>query len=100
LRYCLLVIPMVDSTEIRSRIRSFVFKEFPIARKRGVKDDDPLLENGIIDSLGVLDVVRFLEQAFAISIDDEELTPDNFDSLEHLTCFVQKKRTGVQTTAV
>jgi acyl carrier protein len=82
---------MSDSNGLHSRIRSFILEKFPTARKRGLNDDLPLLEAGIVDSLGVLDVIGFLEQTFHIKIDDDELTPDNFASLRCMAAFVEKK---------
>ncbi len=64
-----------------------------------MNEDVPLLESGIIDSLGVLDVVKFVEETFQIKIEDEELTPDNFANLRCLTSFVEKKRGQVEVSA-
>ncbi|MGA1989381.1 MAG: acyl carrier protein [Candidatus Sulfotelmatobacter sp.] len=73
------------------RIRSFVLQKFPAARKRVFNDDVQLLESGIIDSLGVLDVVGFLEQTFNIRVDDDDLTPENFGNVKCIGSFVEKK---------
>ncbi len=73
-------------------VRSFVRKKLPSAKKRTFNDDLPLLQTGIIDSLGVLDLVAFLEQSFTIRIADEELTPDNFGSIKSISSFVEKKK--------
>ena len=54
-------------------------------------DDDSFLEKGIIDSTGVLELVSFLEETFNIKIEDEELVPDNLDSINKITTFIQKK---------
>jgi acyl carrier protein len=83
---------MSDVKEVHADIRAFVLKKFPAARKRTLSDDLPLLESGIVDSLGVLDIVGFLEQTFNIKIDDEELTPDNFANIKCMASFVQEKR--------
>lgn len=82
---------MNESNGPVSRIRSFILEKFPAARKRGLTDELPLLETGIVDSLGVLDVIAFLEQTFHIKIDDEELTPDNFANLRCMVAFVERK---------
>lgn len=82
---------MSDVDGIHPSIRSFILKKFPAARKRDLKDDLPLLESGIIDSLGVLDVVGFFEQTFNVKIDDDELTPDNFANIKCMVSFVQRK---------
>ena len=82
---------MTDVNGIHPSIHAFILKKFPAARKRALSDDLPLLESGIIDSLGVLDVVGFLEQTFSIKIDDEDLTPDNFGNIKSMVSFVQNK---------
>ncbi len=73
-------------------IRAFIIKKFPISRKKALHDDLPLLESGIIDSLGVLDVVTFLEQTFGVKIEDDDLIPENFGNIALLTQLVAKKR--------
>jgi acyl carrier protein len=82
----------MNENEIHPRVREFVLEKFPQAKKRNLKDDLMLLESGIIDSLGVLDVVQFLEEAFSIKIDDEDLTPENFATLQTIVSFVEHKR--------
>jgi acyl carrier protein len=73
------------------RIREFILKHFPLARKNGVKADEKWLETGMIDSLGILDLVHFLESEFCLQISDEELLPENFESLKTVTDFVCRK---------
>lgn len=75
-----------------TRIREFVRTRFPLARDLGAGDDDSLLDSGIIDSLGILDIVTFLEEGFGISVSDEDLSPENFDSVGALVRFVNGKR--------
>jgi len=55
---------------------------------------DPLLESGVIDSLGVLDLVAFIETEFKVIVDDEDLIPENFQSIARIACYVEKKRNG------
>jgi len=76
---------------IQSQIRTFIFETFPLARKRSIADDTRLLESGVVDSLGILDVVAFLERTFRVKIDDEELLPENFGSIHDLSVFVSTK---------
>ena len=54
-------------------------------------DEASFLEEGIIDSTSVLDLVVFVEETFGISVDDEEITPENFDSVSQLVAFVHLK---------
>jgi acyl carrier protein len=90
---------MSEETPTIERIRSFIVHTFPAARKRALQDDHPLLESGIVDSLGMLDVVAFLEKSFGIQVSDEELTPDNFANVGALTSFILKKQARVEVTA-
>lgn len=79
---------------IESKVRDFVSRTFPAARKQTIRSNDEWLQSGLIDSLGVLDLVQFLEKEFSIPISDEELLPDNFQSLHAVVSFVQRKSAG------
>jgi acyl carrier protein len=81
----------MTTNHLNERIRNFIVEKFPLARKRGINFQDNLLESGILDSLGILDLVAFVEQNFGIVLTDDELVPENFQSIEHLTGFVQSK---------
>jgi len=83
-----------DGSSMNERIRAFVLEKFPLARKRSVKDSDELLESGIVDSLGVLDLVHFLEQQFSITVVDDELIPENFRTVDHIVAFVERRTTS------
>ena len=82
------------SEAIEAQIRKFIGDHFPSARRAKLGSQDALLENGIIDSLGVLDLVSFMEETFAIAVMDEELLPENFQTIERLTAFIENKRNG------
>jgi acyl carrier protein len=82
----------VTSDAAAARIREFVRSRFPLAREMKVDDDASLLDAGIVDSLGVLDLVTFLEDAFGVKVEDEELNPENFESVAALVRFVEAKR--------
>ena len=77
---------------IESQIRQFVTDNFLFGRK-GVTlgADDSLLEMGLIDSTGVLELVSFIESAFKIKVQDDDLVPENLDSINRLTSFVDSK---------
>jgi acyl carrier protein len=80
-------------------IRSFIVQKFPAARKRSIDDGTPLLESGIIDSLGMLDLVAFLEQTFNITVADDELIPENFADISRMAAFADSKRNRDQASA-
>jgi acyl carrier protein len=74
-----------------STIRSYLVETFLLGSDDGFADDESLLESGIIDSTGVMEVVVFLEEQFAIAVDDDELVADNLDSVTRLAAFVSRK---------
>ena len=57
-------------------------------------DDDSFLEEGIVDSIGVLELVAFVDETFGVEVEDHEVTPDNFDSVNKLTAYVQSKQSS------
>ena len=74
------------------QIRSFIFENFLFDAEEGdLKNDDSFLDQGIIDSTGVLELVDWLEETYDIKVEDEELVPENLDSVNNLTSFISKK---------
>jgi len=67
---------MDNKANIKVQITEFITNTFPLARRRESIDDDSLLESGVVDSFGILEIVGFLEKNFHITIEDEELVPD------------------------
>jgi len=78
--------------QIADRIENFLARQFPGTKNVG--REEPLLKNGLIDSLGILEVVTFLEKEFGFTVTDEELLPENFESVQCLSNFVQHKMNG------
>lgn len=72
-------------------VREFVLKSFPLARKKNVQDSDPLLELGLVDSQGILELVSFIERQFATTVEDDELMPQNFQSIGCIAAFIRSK---------
>jgi acyl carrier protein len=56
-----------------------------------LKDDVSFLEEGVVDSLGVMELVVFVEEQFGLQVADEEVTPEHFDSVERLAGYVERK---------
>ena len=75
--------------QIRDTLKQFVTENFLFGRDNVLKDDDSFLENGIIDSTGVLELIAFIEERFAIRLHDSDLVPENLDSIQQITEFVQ-----------
>lgn len=82
----------VSDPSTKQRIRAFLETNFYIADKSLLVDDASLLDRGIVDSTGILEIVAFLESDFGIKVEDHELVPDNLDSIDRLEAFVATKR--------
>lgn len=79
---------------IAEQVRNFITENFLFGEEKKVADTDSFLENGIIDSTGVLEVVSFVEDTFNIKVKDEEMIPENLDSISNLVNFINKKQNG------
>jgi acyl carrier protein len=79
-------------SEIKESIRSFVLDNFLFGEANGLEDDSSFLENGIIDSTGILELVEFLEEEFSITVEDEELVPENLDSIANVVKYLTNKQ--------
>jgi len=79
-----------ENTDAIVRIRQFILQRFPLAKRRKVTDQDNLLESGVVDSLGVLELVTFMQQEFSVTVNDEDLTPENFQTIECMAQFVAR----------
>jgi acyl carrier protein len=84
---------------IRDQVKTFIVTSFPLARKRKIGFDDALLEDGIIDSLGVLDIVGFIQTRFQIEVSDEDLFPENFQTIGALAGFIERRLHAVRSEA-
>jgi acyl carrier protein len=85
----------METVVVKDTLREFIFENFLVGlRKNELNDTDSFLEKGIIDSTGVLELVAFVEQTFGFEVEDEELLPDNFDSLNRLQAYIERKSAG------
>ena len=74
-----------------SKVREFVVENFLFGDGEVLKEDTSFMEEGIIDSTGILELVFFLEETFSISVEDDELVPENMDSLRSIAGFIDRK---------
>jgi acyl carrier protein len=77
--------------ELKQQVRDFVTANFYIADPESLEDRTSLLDRGIIDSTGVLEVIMFIETTFSVSVEDSEMLPENLDSIERIAAFVAAK---------
>lgn len=86
---------MVKEAEVKDRLKEFLLQNFLLGKgASALKDDQSFLDSGIVDSTGVLEFVNFLQETWSINVEDAELLPENFDSLNNLTRFVTGKLKG------
>lgn len=78
--------------ELKPTIREFVTRNFYVADPAALADRASLLEQGVIDSTGVLEVIMYLESTFGIAVEDSEMLPENLDSIEAIAAFVARKK--------
>ena len=75
----------------REKIRTFVIVNFLFGEEGGLTDETSFMAEGIVDSTGILELVNFLEEEFGIAVLDEELIPENFDSISRVAAFLEHK---------
>ena len=77
---------------VTQQIKTFIVENF-IFSSNGfdLSEDDSFLDAGVVDSVGVLELVTYVEETFAIQVADEEVVPENFDSLARLSAYIDRK---------
>ncbi len=78
------------SGEIAARLRTFICETFAPARD-GITDEESLLDGGIVDSMGILELVEFIEREFEVELADEDLIADSFESVAALTRLITSR---------
>jgi len=81
-------------TELKQRIRTFIEGNFVIEPTLTVGDEDSLLQLQIVDSTGFLELIHFIEDEFGIHVADDEMVPENLESIGNIAQFVARKRSG------
>ncbi len=78
---------------IKQKLRQYILENFLFSdNPDDLADDDSFMDKGIIDSTGILEVIEFLEDEFGITVEDEEMIPENLDSVNRILGFVQSKQ--------
>ncbi|MCZ7547130.1 MAG: acyl carrier protein [Anaerolineae bacterium] len=77
---------------VKEQIRQFIVNEFLFGQNGTLEDSASLLDAGILDSMGVLQTLFYLEETFGIQVEDDEVMPDNIDSIDNLANFVARKQ--------
>jgi acyl carrier protein len=82
----------MSENDTKQRIRQFIIENFLFEEDDTLKEDTSFLENGIIDSTGVLELVMFIEETYGINVEDDEMVPENLDSISNIAEYVQRKK--------
>lgn len=76
----------------KDKLRSYILENYLFSNDQSaLADDDSFLDKGIIDSTGILEVIYFLEEEFGIKVEDEEMVPENLDSISNLARYIESK---------
>lgn len=82
-----------ETASVEARVRHYILENLLFSDDDSeLPNDASLLDRGIIDSTGVLEVVMFLEEAFGIRVKASEMLPENFDSVDNIVRFVERQR--------
>ena len=82
---------------IRQQITEFITTNFLFDDSIKLRAEDSLLETGVIDSTGVLELVAFIEETYEITVEDEEIIPENLDSIINITSYITGKLSQPKT---
>lgn len=89
----------MDTTMI-AEVRSFIKQNYTLGNGHALSDSDSLLEHGVIDSTGVLELIEFLQEMYGIVGEDEELPADNLDVVENVAGYISRRLNGVAHSEV
>lgn len=79
----------------RQRIRQYILENFMFTDdETALNDGESLLSKGVIDSVGALEITQFIEETFNIKVKEDEMLPENLDSVDNIVAFVQRKQTA------
>lgn len=79
----------------KPRIRNFIIDNFLFGDDAGLDDQVSFLENGIVDSMGILEIVHFISEAFQVTVADDELLPENLDSIDNIASYLSHRLQSV-----
>lgn len=80
---------------VEAKIRNYVLENYLFTDDQSeLKNDDSFLEKGIVDSTGIMEIIFFITEEFEIEVEDEEMIPENLDSVNNIVAFVGRKRSS------
>lgn len=85
---------MEDRIAITEKVSSYLSEAKGLPQDFELRPETQLLQSGLIDSLGMVDLVAYLEESFSIEVDDDDMVPENFETVAAISAFVERKRAG------
>lgn len=86
-------------SDVQNKIRTFIVDNYLFGDDEGLDTNTSFLDEGIVDSTGILELIQFISEEFEMTVEDDELVPENLDSIDNVTAFIGRK-TGKLTSAV
>jgi acyl carrier protein len=78
---------------LEDKVKDFILDNFLFTdEKTAISVDESFMNKGIVDSTGMLEIVNYIEEEFKIRVEDDELIPENLDSINNIVAFVEKKK--------
>lgn len=77
---------------VQEQVRGFIVESFYLSDPQELTDDTSLIDSGIVDSTGMMDIILFLEGTYDIRIEDHETVPENLETITRIAAFVASKR--------
>ncbi len=81
----------MSDENIKGQLVQYITENFVITGELDLDTVDSFMETGILDSTGILELIGFIEETFDFEVDDDEMVPENLDSLANAVGFIQKK---------
>jgi acyl carrier protein len=78
--------------DVQQRVKRFVMENFFVSDPSEIGDDTSLIATGLVDSTGMLEVITFLESEFGVRVRDQEMVPNNLETISRIAAFVERKR--------
>jgi acyl carrier protein len=77
---------------VQAQVKRFIVDNFYVSDPAELQDDTPLVSSGLVDSTGMLEVITFIESDLGVRVADQEMIPENLDSIARIAAFVARKR--------
>lgn len=78
-------------SDVQNKIRTFIVDNYLFGDDEGLESSTSFLDEGIVDSTGILELIEFISEEFEMTVEDDELVPENLDSIDNVTAFIGRK---------